>query len=354
MGSEQFDTDLVVVGAGPAGSAAAIAGAQRGLRVVLCERDRFIGERPGETLHPGIEPVLAQLGVAERLAPVVGARHLGVWIEWSGSRRFEAYGEDESGPWRGFQVRRSAFARLLIGRAKELGVEVRQPLAVKDVLFRAGRVCGVLTEAGPIAARMVVDASGIVRWLGRKLGLDSTPHSPRLFARYGYCVGSHPERDNAPALVGDASGWTWTAKVWPNTYQWTRLTFDGQEPSNGWVPSELKHLKQRGRVRGADVTWRLAARGAGSGWYSVGDAAATLDPTSSHGVLKAVVSGITAGHLIAASLQEKAPAEEAASAYHGWLSRSFAADAARLTSFYSDLDVTGFGFRTMPIYTRAR
>ena len=74
----------------------------------------------------------------------------------------------------------------------------------------------------------------------------------------------------------------------------------------------------------------------------VGDAAATLDPTSSHGVLKAIMSGITAGHLIAAVLYGKAPAEEAASAYHGWLAEWFDADTLRLATFYRDLGAAGF------------
>jgi hypothetical protein len=46
--------------------------------VVLCERDALSGERPGETLHPGAEPLLARRGVANRLAAVTGARHPGI------------------------------------------------------------------------------------------------------------------------------------------------------------------------------------------------------------------------------------------------------------------------------------
>ena len=247
MGSRQVDTDVVVVGAGPAGSAAAIACAERGLGVVLCERDRFDGERPGETLHPGIEPLLAQLGLGDRLAQVVGARHEGIWIEWGGPRRFEPFGSDEQGPWSGFQVRRSAFDSLMIARARELGVDVRQPLGVTAALVEQGEIRGVVTEAGPIAARMVIDASGASRWLSRKLPLRHTRHSPRLIARFGYAEGSCPERDGAPSLVGDASGWTWTAKVWRSTYQWTRVAF-GRPPERGWIPQELARLAPRGRI----------------------------------------------------------------------------------------------------------
>ena len=120
MGDGPLDADVVVVGGGPAGGAAAIACAARGLRVVLLQRDAAELDRPGETLHPGVEPLLAQLGVADRLAEVTGARPAGIWIEWGGPRRFEPYGEDADGPWRGFQVSRAAFDTLLLERAREL------------------------------------------------------------------------------------------------------------------------------------------------------------------------------------------------------------------------------------------
>ena len=349
MGGRPVDADVVVVGGGPAGAAAAISCAMRGLGVVLCERERPGRERPGELLHPGIEPLLGQLGIAGQLAPVVGARPAGIWIEWGAPRRFEAFGADATGPWSGLQVRRAKFDALLLRGAREVGVDVRQPCAVTGARFGDGTPGVVQTAAGPIAARIVVDASGAARWLGRALGLASPARSPRLVARYGYAEGSCPARDEAPSLVGDASGWTWTALVRPKVYQWIRVSFWG-EPNPGAVPEELCHLRPIGRPRGADVTWRLATELAGPGWFTVGDAAAVLDPTSSHGVLKAVISGLTAGHLIAAVLRERAPPEATATAYHEWLSGWFCADARRLREFYRGLGAAAFAPR--PCTTR--
>jgi flavin-dependent dehydrogenase len=341
MDHRPVDADVVVIGGGPAGSAAATACATRGLGVVLCEREPPGGDRPGETLHPGIEPLLGQLGIADRLASVVGARHTGIWIEWGGSRRFQAFGGDAGGPWRGFQVWRADFDRLLLLRARETGAAVRQPCAVTGVQMRDGEPHIVTTEGGPIATRMVIDATGMTRFLARALGLVSSARSPRLIARYGYARGECRLRDEAPALVGDASGWTWTAMVRPRTYQWTRVSFAARIASD-WVPEELRGLPHLTRARGADVTWRLATQVAGAGWFSVGDAAATLDPTSSRGVLKAIMSGMMAAHLVAAVLTDKAPADEAASAYHDWLTGWFSTDAAHMVRFYRDLGVVAF------------
>jgi flavin-dependent dehydrogenase len=335
MDRRHVDADIVVVGGGPAGCAAAIACATRGLRVVLCEREPDPRDRPGETLHPGIEPLLAQLGLAERLKEVVGARHDGIWIEWGGPRRFEAFGEDQSGPWHGLQVWRADFDTMLLERAREVGVVVHQHCAATSVLEDEAGVGGILTDIGPISSRIVIDGTGATRWLGRMLDIAAVARSPQLIARYGYREGSCPARDAAPLLVGNAQGWTWSARVRPNTYQWTSVRFGGR--AVGEVPDELRGLAPLGPERGADVTWRMAERTAGVGWFMAGDAAATLDPTSSHGVLKALLSGMTAGHLIAAGLTGKAPALEAANAYHQWVAAMFANDAGRLSTFYSQI-----------------
>ena len=126
-------------------------------------------------------------------------------------------------------------------------------------------------------------------------------------------------------------------------YQWTRVSFDGP-PRSDWTPPHLSALAPRARSRGADVTWRMADRAASTDWFMVGDAAATLDPTSSHGVLKAIISGMTAGHLDRRpSSADRAPAEEAAAAYHDWFAGWFSTDAANLTKFYDQLLGLGKG-----------
>src|SRR5215217_594365 len=98
--------DVVVVGCGPAGTASALWCAHHGLRVVLLEREVFPRHRPGETLPPGVEPIFAQLGVAEAIAAAGFTRHPGTWVTWSGPRRFDPFGRDSRGSWYGFQAPR--------------------------------------------------------------------------------------------------------------------------------------------------------------------------------------------------------------------------------------------------------
>lgn len=342
MGAGRFDSDVVIIGGGPGGSATAITCASLGLRVRLLERDVFPADRPGETLHPGVEPVLAQLGVADRLASVVGSRHEGIRIRWGETSCFEPYGRDDSGPWRGYQVWRPDFDAMLLNRARELGVQVFQPCSAIEVLRTHGVVSGVQTSVGPMTAPIVVDASGRSHWLGTKLNIERRVHSPPLVARYGYAEGLLPELDQSPLLAGDTSGWLWTAMVRPGLYQWASVALDGHRHPAAWRPDEFRRLIPHGPPRGADVTWRLSHRTAGPGWFLVGDAAAVLDPTSAKGILKALLSGITTGKLVSAVVTGSAHSAEVADLYDAWLSEWFHSDSHQLALFYQSLGVAGF------------
>lgn len=333
--ADRLNADVLIVGGGPAGSAAAIACAVNGLKVVLCEREAFPRERPGEALHPGVDSLLGQLGVADRLDAVTGARFKGVEIDWAGRRRFEPFGADDRGPWRGRQVRRADFDTLLLDRAREAGCQVLQPCGVLEPTVEGGRVVGATTDRGAVACRLLIDASGSARWLPRKLTLPSTARSPALVVRYGYVSGDCPDRDAAPALHGDETGWTWIARVAEGRFQWVRLELSGIERLRDWSPVALTGLTPAGPSRGAEMGWRLT-QASGSGWMLAGDAAAMLDPTSSHGVLKALMSGYFSGQTATAILRGGDEAQGLA-AYRGWVEGWFANDLQALRVMYAQL-----------------
>lgn len=327
--------DVLVVGGGPGGAAAAITCAAAGLQVILVERDPPGRDRPGETLHPGVEPLFARLGVKKEILSAGFLRHEGHWVTWSGPPRFEQFGGDGGCPWLGFQVWRAEFDAILLRRAHDLGVEIRRPCRVSGVLVERERVVGVSTPAGDVRARVVVDAAGRRHWLARELRIPIIEHSPRLIATYGYAVGSCAARDAAPSLAADVDGWTWTACVRPGTYAWTRLNLAGEKTESDWLPAELRGLSRRGRARAADVTWCVSARPAGPDFYLVGDAASVLDPASSHGVLKAIMSGIMAGDLISKTARGLVFEAQAARAYSEWIGNWFRHDTERLNNLYA-------------------
>lgn len=326
---------IAIAGSGPSGTAAAIWLAQMGFRVVIVERESFPRYHPGETLHPGIEPLLLQLGVAEEVLAAGFLRHEGNWVKWEGEGQFVPFGADEKGNWQGFQAWRADFDAILLQRAIALGVEVRQPCRVLQPIISENRIRGIVTSEGELPASFVIDAAGGQHWLAKQLKLPIHTYSPKLIAYFGYVEGECPSRDRTPAIIADECGWTWTAKVRSQLYQWTRLSLTGEAIEKDWLPPEFQALKPT-KTGAADVTWRIVSDCGGFGYFLVGDAAAVLDPASSHGVLKAIMSGIMAAHSIA-HIAKGAIEQQVIQAYNQWMNNWFETDIAKLKQFYAML-----------------
>ncbi len=326
------DADVVIVGSGPAGAGAAIASASRGLLVVLIEAAKFPRPRPGETLHPGVEPIFESLGVAERVDALAGERHAGLWVQWGQQRRFVAYGDDARGPWRGYQVWRSDLDAMLLERAAELGAIVWQPCVALAPIVSGGRVVGIETTHGPVTARFMIDASGSRYWLARKLALPVLRRSARMRLTFGYVLGEAESTRRGPQLRWSGSGWDWMATLQEGLAAWACLGFD--DDVHRECPRELRGMKPVGPTRGADVTWRRVSRPAGPGYFVAGDAAAILDPTSSHGVLRALMSGMMIAHLLAGIRAGVIQEIVAIGFYQRWIRQWFESDVRRLAGIY--------------------
>jgi flavin-dependent dehydrogenase len=333
-GSVTTRADVIIVGGGPAGCAAAIVCASAGFHSILIESAAVSENRkPGETLHPGVETLLKRLGAAEAIIEAGFPRHVGHWVEWDGPRRFEPFGSDDGGAWEGFQARRDLFDEILLNRAQNVGVEIWRPCKAMRPLVEFGRVVGVVTQTGTVEARAVIDASGRRRWLARHLKLPVARYSPRLVAAYGHAIGSLPERDVAPLLRAGERGWTWTAGIGSSQYAWVRLIL-GLGETWGTVPAEFSNLVPISGPRGADVTWSMVVAPAGPGYFLTGDSSAVLDPAASHGILKALMSGLYASELLVGILNGHLGSGPASRAYREVTTRWFQHDVQKLNSTY--------------------
>lgn len=308
--------DLAVVGAGPAGAAAAIHGARAGLKVLLVERRLRPTRAPGETLHPGSEVLFDRLGVGAAVRDAGFHRHAGIWVEWEGAKRFEAYGSDGNGPWLGFQAERPRLELLLVEAAAAAGAEIRRGVAIGPPVLNGGRVEGFLLGGEPVLARWTIDASGRRSWLAGELKLPECVRSPPIFVRFGWDEASLPEAE--PELAATETGWQWRAPLAGGRRAWVNAEIAPSSPKRGL---------------GADLTWRIRSAGV-PGALLAGDSAVTLDPTSSRGVLRALMTGIMAADVAAGAIGGGLCAEAAAEGYGRWLRDWFEADVAALAALY--------------------
>ncbi|CAN5169038.1 NAD(P)/FAD-dependent oxidoreductase [soil metagenome] len=160
------DADVVVVGGGPVGLAAAIEARLAGLSVVVIEpRDDAIDKACGEGLMPGALPMLHRLGVDPEGMPLRGVRYT------DGRRRADHL--FRTGIGRG--VRRTTLHAALAARAAELGVQ-----------HAAGRVRGFGQDATGVTvdgmrASWLFGADGLHSTVRRVAGLERTATGRKRF-----------------------------------------------------------------------------------------------------------------------------------------------------------------------------
>jgi flavin-dependent dehydrogenase len=331
--------DIVVVGAGPAGAAAAICTASAGLRTVLLDGDCGADEQPGETLHPGVEGLFRELGVENAVKAAAKIRHEGHWSETAQERRFLRFGRDRNGSWRGFQIRRNDLRQILLHRADQVGVSIRRERAAKPI-SESAKICGVQTRKAAIGCRILIDASGGAHWSARAARERIDVASSPLVAWYGWARSPFAARFAAPVFAVNDTGWTWIAQVDSEICAWVRLGFSQTAERLG-PPPQLAEFDIIGRERGADVTWRTAAAHAGRGFFRVGDAGAVLDPGASHGVLRAIMTGMVAARYSFQILKLGQEASAKAASYDQWIKQMLNRDVSVLRKLYRTYAIAG-------------
>ncbi len=165
-----FDTDVLVIGGGPAGLAAAIAARRRGFSVIVADAGQPpLDKACGEGLMPDSLAAAARIGIT--IPDGVGFRFAGI--------RFTGPSHTVSAPFpvgQGRGIRRPILHSLLIETAQAAGVRMDWGLPVTGIHQHTVR-----TPRDSITARWIVGADGGQSMVRRWAGLDGIRHESRRF-----------------------------------------------------------------------------------------------------------------------------------------------------------------------------
>lgn len=345
-----YDSDVIVIGGGPAGSTAATMLARKGWQVLLFEREHFPREHVGESLLPATLPVLEELGVL----PAV--QEAGFLPKWGATM---VWGSDTT-PWswyfqetnqrhpHAYQVWRPHFDHLLLDNSRQHGVVVREGVQVVDVLFEAERAVGVryLAEgtSGVARARFIVDASGQGALLGRRLDLRRWDPFFQNLAVYGYFTNAErlPEPDHNNIFIeAYPHGWFWHIPLHTGRTS-VGVVVDSDYGQQGLrqsdptsfffaqiaqAPYSARMLAQAQLVAAPVVLkdWSyFSERLVGNGYILVGDAACFVDPLFSSGVHLACMAGVLGAAYITTVLKDPTMQEATARVYTDLYTKEYA------------------------------
>jgi len=326
--------EAIVIGGGPAGSTAAALLAEHGHKVLLLEREPFPRYHIGESLIPYTWFTLNRLGVVDWLKQSACPKKYSVqFVSITGKVSqpfyfFQTIKHECSLTW---QVWRGEFDAMLLDNARKKGAEVRQSVAVRDVLMEGDRVVGVRAEtpgggSEEIRAKVVVDATGRDSMLSRRFGWKDRDADLNKIAVWSYYKGARrdPGLDEGATTVAyvPQKGWFWYIPLHSDIvsvgvvgepsylYRDTRdanLIFERELKACTWIYDHVKVGQQVEPVRTTGEYSYHSKRIGGDGFCLVGDAFAFLDPLFSTGVFLALKSGEMAADTVHAALATGAP-----------------------------------------------
>jgi electron transfer flavoprotein-quinone oxidoreductase len=175
--------DIIVVGAGPAGSAAALTAARAGKRVCLLERGPFPGSK---NMYGGV--VYGR--ILDRLVPKWWEEApIQRWIVRRGTMiatetqsvtidvRTATWGQ---APYNGATALRPEFDAWLADKAVAAGATLITSTTAVGLLREGGRIVGVRTDRpdGDLRARVVIACDGVNSFLAKEAGLFANPNDP--------------------------------------------------------------------------------------------------------------------------------------------------------------------------------
>ena len=185
------ERDVIVIGAGPAGSICASYLSKAGIDVLLADKDIFPRDKAcGDILQEGIVSHIDKLGAFDELD------RMGACIR--SLRLVSSNGSTAQLPFECYCAPRYSFDELMVKTAVIHGAEFRQGCRVTDIIIEKGTVCGVRVrwrgEETEIRAKIVIGADGAFSNTARLLGVMKDKPSATLYGQRAYFKGVRLDR----------------------------------------------------------------------------------------------------------------------------------------------------------------
>jgi len=325
--------DVIIAGAGPAGSSAAIHLARAGFHVLLVEQKKF--PRPklcGEFISPecaqhfqklGVDAAMTASGpalISETVFYSAGGHHLTIPSSWFGGSA--ALG-----------LSRAVMDDALLRRAQACGVNVLEDATINEPIIENGIVLGVKTKEHEYRAPITIDATGRARMLIKKFGhkkaqnthiafkvhLRNTRVTPNTCEIYFYPDGY----GGLSSIEGEISNLCFitSADQVKRHYSDPELVVRETVMKNRRAAYTLERAQPESEWLSA--SWERFGRlhpNPAKGLLAIGDSAAFIDPFTGSGMLMAFESGELAAEVINA---HRGNLEDAGSEYANAYVRKF-------------------------------
>ncbi len=321
---ENLKTDVLVVGAGPAGSMAAKWAAKSGAKVLLIEKRQEIGS-----------PVRCGEGISKSWLPEVGITPSSKWInvEVEGARIYAPnekcleINEKNAGNEVGYVVERDGFDKALAIDAANAGTDVLLKTAATAIRRENGRIVGVKAkrsgEAFDIDATVTIGADGFESQIGRWAGLPTN----LALRDMDSCLQYRMTNVDCDVRYCDF----YLGKVAPGGYVWVFPKAEGL--ANVGIGVQLSKIKGMAEARQYLDDWiskhpayskgkRIDIVGGGvsisapmkttstDGFLLVGDAARMIDPLTGGGIANGCIAGKICGEYAARAVALGTPTKE--------------------------------------------
>jgi flavin-dependent dehydrogenase len=309
--------DVIIAGAGPAGSSAAIGLARKGLRVLLVEQKKFPRAKLcGEFISPECQRHFENLGLADAIT-IARPAALTETVFYSARGHHVAIPSSWFGKPAALGLSRAVMDNLLLRRAQACGVVVLENASVTEPILQGRDVCGVKLKLNgqerEHTAPVTIDATGRACILTRRLNSGDSRSRPKLIAfkvhlRNTRVAGNACEIYFYPdgygglsSIEGDTSNLCFiiSAEQVKRHHSNPELVMRELVMKNRRAAYTLEQAQPESEWLSA--SWERFGRrqpSPANGLLAIGDSAAFIDPFSGSGMLMAFESGELAAKVI--------------------------------------------------------